>query len=98
MRSRLAVTAALGVLTFFVLVIPNAFARGGGFGGGAPAFAGPAGGGPPTWHGAYPPGFSSQGRRVGWGGGSTPPGWSKAKKNWNNPLGVPPGLYRHSLR
>ena len=59
----------------------------GGPGGGPPGHAG----GPPTWQGSSPPGFS-QGGKTGWNDGSVPPGWSKGKKKGWRGRNVPPGL------
>jgi hypothetical protein len=59
-------------------------------------------GGPSAGHGAIggnswttPPGFSSPGKRTGWGDSTTPPGWSSQGKrtDWGDST-MPPGIQR----
>ena len=87
MRSRL----ILGAVILSTLMATDAFARGGGGMGGGPGFASNVGG-PSSWQGSHPPGFS-RGLKTGWNGGSVPPGWSKGKKTGWQGHNVPPGLY-----
>ena len=78
MRSRLILAAVI----LATLMATDVFARGGGG----------MGGGPSSWQGSHPPGFS-HGLKTGWNGGSVPPGWSKGKKTGWQGHNVPPGLY-----
>jgi len=80
-----------GAVILSTLTATDAFARGGGGMGGGAGFAGHVGG-PPSWQGSHPPGFS-RGVKTGWHGGSVPPGWSKGKKTGWQSHNVPPGLY-----
>jgi hypothetical protein len=49
-------------------------------------------GGGPGWN-DVPPGFSSPGKRKGWKGRDTPPGWQKGlRKGWKGD-DVPPGWW-----
>ena len=85
MRSTFVLALSLATLT---MAATHASARGGPGGGGPPGHAG----GPLTWQGSNPPGFS-QGGKTGWNNGSVPPGWSKGKKKGWRGRNVPPGLY-----
>jgi hypothetical protein len=100
MNTRLGAVGLTLALGLVVAMAAPAFARGGpggggfaggGMGGGMMMSRGFSGGGFSPM--GYPPGFSSPGGRVGWGGASTPPGWSHGmKRGWQN-RGMPPGLY-----
>ncbi len=83
---------------FSVLTAPTAFARGG-FGGGSTAFAGPANGEPPTWHTLHIRGDLAAQAKESVGAVLQPAGMEQGQKALEqSPLGVPPGLYMHSLR
>jgi hypothetical protein len=81
--------------TAVMLAGPVTEARGPSGGGrtGAPSGGGtsaPSGGS--TSKADYPPGFSSEGQKQGWDGGTTPPGWDDGlRKGWDGGL-VPPGF------
>src|SRR5262249_62264360 len=88
MRSRL----ILGAVILSTLMATDAFARGGGGMGGGPGFAG-NGGGPSSWQGSHPPGFS-RGLKTGWNGGFIPPGGGERKKKGWQGHKRPPWLVR----